>query len=176
MNTKQIAELLTTNENELFSLYNNQPASFWEKQPQGKWTAGQHLIHLIQSTRPLLLGLSIPTFVLKWVYGTSNRPSRTLEEVISRYKEKLAMIPDGVVSPFSRRMPNLPINQMPKLQAKFARLNNTLNKKISKYTDKDLDTVIIGHPLMGKMTLREMLMWNAYHTKHHELVLREKYL
>jgi hypothetical protein len=50
-----------------------------------------------------------------------------------------------------------------------------LKKKIQKFSEQDLDTLLVAHPLMGKMTLREMLMWNAYHTKHHELVLRDKY-
>ena len=176
MNTNQIAQLLTNYQNDLFQFYNDQNSVFWEKQPQGKWTAGHHLIHLVQSTRPLILGLSLPKFIIKWYYGTSNRPSRSLEEVIKRYNEKLAMVPDGVVSPFSRKMPQSNKEDAAKWQKTFIDLNNKLNRKIQKFSEKDLDTLLVGHPLMGKMTLREILMWNAYHTKHHELVLREKYL
>jgi DinB superfamily len=176
MNTHQISQLLTNYQNDLFDLYNSQDKSFWEKTPEGKWSAGHHLIHLVQSTRPLLLGLSLPNFVIKWYYGTSNRPSRSLEEVIQRYQEKLAMVSDGVVSPFSRKMPNSKAKDSLKWQKTFTEMNERLNKKMLKFSEKDLDTLLVGHPLMGKMTLREILMWNAYHTKHHEKVLRAKYL
>ena len=176
MNTNQIADLLRSYQTDLFSLYNAQDKSFWEKTPEGKWSAGHHLIHLVQSTWPLLLGLSLPKFLIKWYYGTSNRPSRSLEEVIQRYQEKLAMVSEGVVSPFSRKMPDSKGKDSLKWQKTFTEMNERLNKKMLRFSEKDLDTLLVGHPLMGKMTLREILMWNAYHTKHHEKVLRAKYL
>ena len=176
MKTNQIAQLLLSHQNDIFALYNAQTPEFWEKSPEGKWTAGQHLIHLVQSTRPLVLGLSFPKFIIKWYFGTSNRPSRSLEEVIQRYKEKLVKVPEGVVSPFSKKMPVSKSDDATKWQKTFEDMNSRLNKKIQKFSDNELDNLLIAHPLMGKMTLRELLMWNAYHTKHHELVLREKYL
>ena len=47
--------------------------------------------------------------------------------------------------------------------------------KTRKLSDKHLDTVILPHPLMGKMPIRELLMWTPYHTEHHNNTLAEHY-
>lgn len=176
MTPQQITSLLTENESKLKSHFTSQDKSFWEKQPADKWTAGQHVIHLVQSTEPLLKALKLPKFLLKWRFGTSNRPSRSYDEVVNRYQEKLAAVGPGIVGPFSRNMPS---SISAESEIWFKRLN-TLNQKLNQLTtkldDKSLDTVLLPHPLMGRMTLREILMWNAYHTNHHIEVLQEKYI
>ena len=53
--------------------------------------------------------------------------------------------------------------------------NKKLQHKLLKCSDKDLDTVILPHPLMGKMTAREIIMWTAFHVEHHTKTLKEKY-
>ena len=50
-----------------------------------------------------------------------------------------------------------------------------LQYKTKKLSDKNLDTVILPHPLMGKMPVREIIMWTAYHTEHHTKQLIENY-
>jgi hypothetical protein len=39
--------------------------------------------------------------------------------------------------------------------------------KAVKFSEKDLDTLILPHPLLGKVTLREMLYFTIYHVQHH---------
>jgi len=50
-----------------------------------------------------------------------------------------------------------------------------LEYKTRKISDKNLDTVILPHPLMGKMIVREIIMWSAYHIEHHTKQLIENY-
>ena len=45
--------------------------------------------------------------------------------------------------------------------------NKKLQYKTKKISDKNLDNVILPHPLMGKMPVRELIMWTAYHVEHH---------
>ncbi len=172
----EISDLLTSNENTIRQLFKQHQPNFWEVQPEGKWTAGQHVIHLVQSTKPLLNALRLPDFILKWRFGTSNRPSRNFEEVVARYEEKLSKAGPGVVGPFSRNMPDSLANEAEKYLSQLHELNQKLNKATLKLSEKQLDTILLPHPLMGKMTLREILMWNAYHTLHHVNVLKAKYL
>ncbi len=175
MTSKEITQLLKENEGALFNYFNAKGAAYWELQPEGKWTAGQHVIHLVQSTKPLLKALKLPNFLLKWKFGTSNRPSRTYNEVINRYKEKLELVGPGIVGPFSRSMPDSPQSEAQKWMNELSDLNTRINNITLKCSDSTLDKVILPHPLMGKMTLREILMWNAYHTSHHIHVLIQKY-
>lgn len=42
-----------------------------------------------------------------------------------------------------------------------------LIKSIQKYSEQELDQTILPHPLLGKITLREMLYFTIYHVEHH---------
>ena len=50
--------------------------------------------------------------------------------------------------------------------------NKKLQYKTRKIKDKNLDTLLLPHPLMGKMAIREIIMWTAYHTEHHTNTLK----
>ncbi len=176
MTNSQIINLLQIKENQLTALFSAQPDIFWEVQPKGKWTAGQHVIHLVQSETPLIKALKLPNFILKWKFGSSNRPSRSYEEVVHRYEEKLAAAGPGVVGPFSRKMPDSVSSESHIWISKLSELNSKINNVTKKLSDKELDTILLPHPLMGKMTLREILMWNAHHIQHHIDVLITKYV
>lgn len=175
MENKIITAQLKSNEDLLIALFDSATPDFWVKKPEGKWSAGQHVIHLVQSTRPLLKALRMPNFLLKWRFGKSNRPSRSYDEVVKRYKEKLALS-QGVVGPFSLNMPESDHSQAQSWLSQLSQLNDNINKITLRLKDMDMDTILLPHPLMGKMTLREILMWNAYHTLHHIEVLKEKYI
>ena len=175
MENKIITAQLKSNENLLIALFDSATPDFWVNKPEGKWSAGQHVIHLVQSSRPLLRALRMPNFLLKWRFGKSNRPSRSYEEVVKRYKEKLALS-QGVVGPFSLNMPESGHSQAQSWLSQLSQLNDNINKITLRLKDRDIDTILLPHPLMGKMTLREILMWNAYHTLHHVEVLKEKYI
>ncbi len=174
MTTQEIGSMLKHNEAVLLKMYKDGAKDFWDIQPENKWKAGQHLIHLVQSTKPLVKAFSYPSLILRWKFGTSNREARTYNEVVNRYHEKLKQV-GNVVSPYSASMPDLSFDEFGKWANDFSTLNDNLVKKILKLKDEKLDKLLLPHPLMGKMTLREILMWNAYHTKHHCDVLLEKY-
>ena len=44
----------------------------------------------------------------------------------------------------------------------------SLNKKIELFSEQDLDSHILPHPLLGKLTFREMLYFTIYHVQHHQ--------
>ena len=53
--------------------------------------------------------------------------------------------------------------------------NKKLQHKTNQWKDKNLDNLILPHPLMGKMPVREIVMWTAHHTEHHTNTLTEKH-
>lgn len=146
----------------------------WELGPSGKWTTGQHVLHLLQSISRLNLALSLPRFILRYKYGKANRKVRDYNSVVNRYHERLKESNGATFGP-SRNM------KIPKLKDKSYLLNRiqTENKKLQykthKWTNEELDSFILPHPLMGKMPVREMIMWTAYHVEHHTKTLIENY-
>jgi DinB superfamily len=131
-----------------------------------KWTAGQQLDHIYRSVAPVNKALQLPKFILKLIVGKANRPSREYEELVTKYKLKLGQ---GGRAP-GRFVPK-PIEPGQKeiLKEKLLHTVSSLCIKIDRYSEKQLDYYIMPHPLLGKLTLREMLYFTIYHVEHHQL-------
>ena len=67
----------------------NCPAQDFSKSAGGVWSQGQVVQHLIQSVNPLLLAFRLPHWLLGLLFGKNKGGSRSLEEIISLYQEKL---------------------------------------------------------------------------------------
>lgn len=136
----------------------------FEAAPDGKWSAGQNLDHLIRAIKPLQLAYGLPKFALLILFGRTNRPSRTFDAVVTKYKTKLAA--GGKASgPFIPATINF--DKKESLIKKYNDHKLKLIAKIEKQSEKDLDVYILPHPLLGKVTLREMLYFTIHHNEHH---------
>ena len=89
MNKKAITELLEQKHQDLFDWLENASEEKWMSAPEGKWTVGQHVQHLLNSVQLLNHAMSFPPFLLKYKYGSANRELRSYDAVAKRYEEKL---------------------------------------------------------------------------------------
>ena len=174
MDKLEIVDLLEVKHHELFEWLNKQPNENWEKGPKEKWTTGQHILHLINSLQLLNNALSYPKFILKYKFGTCNRPLRDYKTVAKKYNEKLEKNQDRARK-FNQKLKKPLLEERERLLTKFQIQQKKLQYKTKKISDKNLDTLVIPHPLMGKMTIREIIMWTAYHTQHHTETLKLLY-
>ena len=132
--------------------------------PEGKWSAGQQLDHIVRSVSPVNMAMGLPKFIVKWKFGTANRPSKTFEGLVEKYNRKLQ---EGGKA--SGRFVPLPVSghQKDDLIKQLNLLVASLSHKTTKHSEEALDKYILPHPLLGKLTLREMLYFTAYHVEHH---------
>lgn len=143
----------------------------FEATPNDKWSAGQNLDHLIRSIKPLQLAYGLPKFALMILFGKTNRPSRTYDELVTKYKTKLAA--GGKASgPFIP--PTINFQQKDQLVEKYIGQKQKLITKIEKQSERNLDKYILPHPLLGKVTLREMLYFTIHHNEHHLNLLMDR--
>lgn len=161
--------------NENINAFNNYITSLTKEQfeasPNGKWSAGQNLDHLIRAIKPLHLAYGLPKFVLRIMFGKTNRPSKTYDELVAKYKIKLAA--GGKASgPFIP--PFISFEKKDELIKKYDDQKQKLISKIEKQNEKDLDEYILPHPLLGKVTLREMLYFTIHHNEHHLELLKNR--
>lgn len=161
--------------NENVDAFNNYISSLnkeqFEATPNGKWSAGQNLDHLIRAIKPLQPAYGLPKFVLQIMFGKTNRPSRTYDEVVTKYKTKLAA--GGRASgPFIP--PFISFEKKDELIKKYVNQKQKLISKIEKQSENDLDVYILPHPLLGKVTLREMLYFTIHHNEHHLELLKSR--
>ncbi len=130
-----------------------------------KWTAGQQLEHIIKSVSPVNLAFSLPLFALKLSFGKANRSSRTYEALVERYQLKLAQ---GGKSTAQFLPKTVLFSDRSKLADKLKKLVASLIRKVDSFSEEQLDFYILPHPLLGKLTLREMLCFTIYHVGHHQ--------
>jgi hypothetical protein len=129
-----------------------------------KWTAGQQLDHVSRAVRPVVLGLYLPKFVFKLFFGKANRPSRTYDELVEKYLGKLSS-PYKISKAFVPK--GIGYGQKEKLANTLMRNIDQLCKQLDRLTEEQLDHYILPHPLLGKITLREMMYFTIYHAGHH---------
>lgn len=130
----------------------------------GKWSAAQKLDHIVRSVSPVKLAFSLPKFLLKLIFGKANRKSRSYDELIAKYHEKLKA--GGRAS--ARFVPPPKIDSIENLSTKLEEATHSLSTKINSFSEAQLDLLILPHPLLGKLTLREMLYFTIYHVQHHQ--------
>lgn len=143
----------------------------FEATPGGKWSAGQNLDHLIRSIRPLQLAYSLPKFILKLLFGKANRPSRSYEELIVKYETKLKA---GGRASGQFIPPIISFEKKENLMKNYDQHKEKLSSKILNQKEEYLELYVLPHPLLGKLTLREMLYFTIYHNEHHLRILKER--
>lgn len=174
MNKDDIVNLLDEKHKILLEWLEQHDDELWQSGPENKWTTGQQALHLLQSIIPVNNALSMPKFIIRFKFGKTNREVRDYDTVISRYLEKLKNAGE-MVSPYSRKLKTPPLSDKKYILSRLQMENKKLQYKTRKLTDKHLDELVLPHPLMGKMPVREIIMWTAYHTEHHTKQLMNNY-
>ncbi len=171
MNKEQI---LTASKNTFDSLTvfcsNVNEEFFFEKRTE-KWSAAENLQHLVLSTNVSTFAFSLPLFIVKWMAGTANRPSRSYEELVAKYKQKLA---DGgrASGPFIPKPIPVGANKEIVIKRWIKATKKYISKLAANRTEEELDKYLVRHPLLGRITLRELCYFTIYHTQHHQQIIK----
>ncbi len=171
---EQLIEQIEHSFNDLIKWIESQDDQLFEEVfTEGKWSTAQHLDHLIRSTKPLNQALKMPRMMIRTMFGKPNRPERTFDEVVKKYRTKLE---EGIAVASGKFAPKVISNdQKNVLIQNFKEEKEELKEIVSKWKDENLSKYLIPHPILGKMTIREMLFFTVYHTSHHHTILKERY-
>lgn len=143
-------------------------------EPRGeKWAAAGHIRHLIQSARATRLAYWLPAWILRLYTGRPNRAGRSYEELVGRYQARLAEggRATGRFVPPTEEKTGDPEKLLQALQQETESLIGLLENS----SEKKLDNCLAPHPLLGKITLRELAYFTCYHYEHHRLLLIRDY-
>ena len=108
--------------------------------------------------------------MIKWKFGKANRLSRTYDELVERYKRGLAENPG--IAPKEYAPSKVKHEQATELDKKLLGYIELINNKLAKWSEDELDQFIAPHPLIGKITFREVLYFTIYHAQHHQLQIK----
>lgn len=167
MQKQALKDTLIDNHQVFINYIQSLPSEAFVQSNHGKWTPGQQLEHILLSIKPLRQILTVPKIVLLIIWGKANRDSKTYDALIEKYHLKLQQ--GGRAT--SRFVPRLVSHdQKPALVQSISNEIKWLSEKLDKFTEEELDKYILPHPLLGKLTIREMMYFTMYHVQHHQMM------
>ena len=142
-------------------------------QINGKWSVAEVMQHLYLSARPAARLMAGPREVLtQW--GQPETPSRSYSEIASAYQGILAT---GIKAPdsMSPRADDMQADRSD-VTERFTGIYEALVSASETWSAQELDAYCIPHPVLGRLTVREMLYFVSIHTQHHlRLLLLTRY-
>lgn len=162
MNKAIISDRISVNATAIREFLQSLDEDQLNKKPGSKWSAAENTIHLIKSVAPINLALGLPRFSFI-LFGKADT-SKTYDEVIAAYTESLAA---GAKASRAYVPGSGKHTAAAQILKRFDQHYKTLIAKLSKWSEEDLDTYRLPHPIIGKLTVREMLYFTIYHLEHH---------
>jgi hypothetical protein len=140
------------------------------RQPKDKWSIAQNVDHIVISTKQTKLAYSLPKFIIRLYTGKPNRPSRNYDELVKKYLAKLEAGGKAsgifIPKPISDSSKENLINKWMKISTTYLQILE------SNWKEDQLDNYLAPHPLLGKITLRELCYFTIYHTEHHLNIIK----
>jgi hypothetical protein len=139
------------------------------------WSPADTVRHLTKSIRPVAKALRLPRLALALLFGPARRPSRSFAEIRDAYRARLTQGVDA------GRFAPRPMTEPADVEAYRARITDfheqaaaALAAGLTRWPEKSLDRYRLPHPVLGKLTVREMLFFTLYHNLHHVLVVERR--
>lgn len=144
--------------------------------PQGdRWSPSEHARHLTKSIGAVAKGLAAPKIAIRLLYGAHAGASRDLATVQAVYRERLGRgASAGGFAPEPRPAPADLEAGRAAILARFRSAGSDLRRALARWNESSLDRLRMPHPLLGKLTVREMCLFTLYHNAHHVRLVAER--
>lgn len=167
------------NKSEITTNLNRAHSAFWDTavhlpnfnvSVNGKWSVAQNVEHINMALSRLNNYLALPKSSIESNFGLSNRVSARNEVFIKTYLNAMA---NGAkaTAPF---IPEFNLETCIKELADEGR--NLLREFISNlqnWSEEELEIYNCPHPVLGKITVREILYFTIYHVQHHTILIKK---
>ncbi len=139
--------------------------------PGQRWSAYDTLRHLTKSVKPVTLALRLPRQVLGLLFGKPGETSRRYEQMKSAYDSALRA--GAQAGRFAPDLKEIPPTEEGAERArrtailKWRRAGRNLVAAVDRWPNYKMDKYRLPHPILGKLTVREMLFFTINHNLHH---------
>ena len=165
-----LLESLSSEERDVAEFFRSLSAEEFVLRVGDAWTPAEHLQHLNTAVSAVARGLSISPWILRLRFGRARRPSRSFDAVRDDYRDRLAgggRARGQFVPPREELSPEQTTSRQAQLLARWQRVNSRLMASLERWSDDNLDRIRLPHPILGKITAREMVFFVIYHGHHH---------
>jgi [ribosomal protein S5]-alanine N-acetyltransferase len=147
------------------------------RRPGEAWSPAEHLDHLNIAVSAVARGFSMSPLLLRLRFGRSGRQSRSYEELRSDYQGRLAAggrASGRFIPPRSAAASSDAATRKVDLLARWTRVNGRLRDALGTWSERNLDRTLMPHPLLGRITARELAFFTIYHGGHHVEAARRR--
>jgi uncharacterized damage-inducible protein DinB len=145
------------------------PAADFFRRAGDVWSPSDNLDHLIKSVKPITKALKLPGITIHAMFGKPDMASVSYEELCQRYRDEIARggQASGRYLPEQKNPVTEAESQKNDLLEEWKTASSELITVTAQWQEEDLDRYQLPHPLLGKLTLREMLYFVIYHNLRH---------
>ncbi len=165
-----IIEALHSSFEEISTFLDTTPDDIFYQRIDDKWSIAENLDHLVLSNKPLASVLK-KNKLFFLTFGFSFKGSENFETLKANYHLKLSQLGPPPNSGFSPK--NSKDTSKQKFQENWKMIGEKYAPRLAKWSEKDLDRFRLPHPLLGKLTFREMLFFTIFHNDHHLRRMRQ---
>lgn len=163
MNTAQLTQALKNNHQTFITYVNGLDEQEFMHVKNNKWTAGQQLQHLLLCLQPISKALASADFIRE-KFGVLDRDAVAYDTVIANYKTGLA---NGGKAPERFLPAAVRFEDKSSIAEELMQTLNSISNNLNNYSDTELDSLILPHPFLGALSIRELLYLMSYHPLHH---------
>jgi hypothetical protein len=164
---------------EILTKINRAHSEFWEASIQlpnvnvsinGKWSVSQNVEHINISLSRLNNYLLLPKSSIESSFGLSDRISVSKDELFKIYVNAMA---NGAKAT-ARFIPELNLETSTQELVRNGKdLLREFISNLQNWSEEELETYNCPHPILGKITVREILYFTIYHVEHHNEIIKK---
>ena len=145
------------------------PANTFFTRQGDVWSASDNLDHLIRAHKPITKALKLPKITLQAMFGKPEKSSMAYEELCQIYRDEIAKGAQatGRFLPNQKNSAERAEDQKKELLDQWLKASTELAAIAEKWDEGDLEQYQLPHPILGKLTIREMLYFTIYHNLRH---------
>ena len=138
----------------------------------GKWSIAENLTHLDVSAKRLAGAMSLSKEDLVAKFGTATKSSRACEEIPTVYYATASQ--RAIVAPKAFAVVQTADMTRASVVEGYAKSHAFLAAILANFTEEELELYQIPHPLLGFLTIREMIYFTVFHIGHHQKAVDKK--
>lgn len=131
-----------------------------------RWSPAEQIRHLTRATYPLARAFMMPRLLLLLRFGVTFRRPGSYVELVRRYERLLEQKPQaGRFAPSADSAHD--DARRAEIMMRFRDAVSRLAAGAEIWPERALDRYRLPHPLLGRLSAREMLWFTVFHTAHH---------
>ena len=162
MTQSELLGALEARQNELKDFFSSIPEVVFLADNSPKWNPAQHLIHLTKSAFRIVQGLQARDQL-----PNHETPSRGYETIRDTYLATLRQAPAELPAKVGASIQVAADSSQAQIVAAYFQAGTNLRKATQTWTESELDAKAMPHPVLGSISVREMLEFALYHDLHH---------